>query len=78
MLYMDDRFNMNTTVITASPQKQFGIDMALSMEHAMPNTDWFLLSTMPFCSGVYGIVRCLYTPCSEQYSVKPRVVNSPP
>jgi hypothetical protein len=30
---------MNIAVVMASPQNQFGIDMALSMLHAMPSTD---------------------------------------
>jgi hypothetical protein len=52
-------------------KNQLGIDMALSMLQAILNTDWFLLLMMPFCSGVYGAVRCLCTLCSQQYLVKP-------
>jgi hypothetical protein len=47
-----DLFKMNTAVSTASPQNQLGMDMAFIMLRAIPMTNWFLLSTTPFCSGV--------------------------
>jgi hypothetical protein len=34
-----NRFSMKAAVITTSPQNQFGIDMSLSMDRAMPSTD---------------------------------------
>jgi hypothetical protein len=43
---------MNTAVSTASLQNQLGMDMAFIMLRTIPMTDWFLLSTTLFCSGV--------------------------
>ena len=47
---------MKTVVFTVSPQNQLGSNIAFIMR----------LSTTPFYWGVYGTVRCLWTPCSAQ------------
>jgi hypothetical protein len=49
MLLVKERFS--TVVVTASPQNDAGMPMALSMLLAMPMMVWFLCSTTPFYCG---------------------------
>jgi hypothetical protein len=38
------------------PKKTDGTCIAFNKHLAISTTDWFLLSTTPFCCGVYGVV----------------------
>ena len=62
---------------TASPQNLPGTFMLLRRDLAITITVLFLRSTMPFCCGVYGTVRCYLIPASSHNRVNSAERNSP-
>ena len=63
---------------TASPHRWSGKDTCFNRLLVISKRVLFLLSTIPFCCGEYGAVKCLTIPDLSQNSLNSVDVNSPP
>lgn len=57
---------MKAAILIASVHKNLGVDADIGILLAISRSFVLVLSTTPFCSGIWGFVSCFSIPASSQ------------